>query len=100
VAEMARRFNVAPKVAVLAFPNLGASGDRLIERVRKAVQIVQERKPGLTVDSESPADTAAVPEIYSGLGTPGAAIFARDPASRLSIAWAPCRLGHCHVFSQ
>ncbi|HWR51166.1 MAG TPA: NADP-dependent malic enzyme [Bryobacteraceae bacterium] len=62
-AEMARRFNVEPRVAMLSFSNFGSTRHPLSEKVRRAVEIARSREPGLLIDGEMQADTAVVPEI-------------------------------------
>jgi len=62
-AQMAKRFNVTPRVAMLSFSNFGSTKHPLVEKVRKAVQLVKEADPELMVDGEMMADTAVTPEI-------------------------------------
>ena len=62
-AEMARRFNVEPRVAMLSFSNFGSTRHPLAEKVAKAVEIVKRRAPALMVDGEMQADTAVTPDI-------------------------------------
>ena len=64
-ADMARRFDVEPRVAMLSFSNFGSSRHPLAEKVRKAVELVRRREPGLMVDGEMQADTAVKPEIVN-----------------------------------
>jgi malate dehydrogenase (oxaloacetate-decarboxylating)(NADP+) len=62
-AEVARRFNVEPRVAMLSFSNFGSTRHALSEKVRDAVRVVKHKAPGLMVDGEMQADTAVVPEL-------------------------------------
>ncbi|MCL5745644.1 MAG: phosphate acyltransferase, partial [Acidobacteria bacterium] len=62
-AEMARRFDVEPRVAMLSFSNFGSTKHPLSEKVRLATELVKQKVPSLMVDGEMQADTAVVQEI-------------------------------------
>ncbi|MEM4658656.1 MAG: phosphate acetyltransferase [Candidatus Methanosuratincola sp.] len=64
-AEMATRFGITPRVAMLSFSNFGSTRNALSEKVRKATELVKMKAPNLMVDGEMQADTAVVPEIIN-----------------------------------
>jgi len=62
-AEVARRFHVEPRVAMISFANFGSVRHPLAEKVRRAVEIVRRRMPDLQLDGEMQADTAVTEEL-------------------------------------
>jgi len=62
-AEMARRFNITPRVAMLSFSNFGSVNQPLPHIVAEATRLVRERAPDLIVDGDMQADTAVAPEV-------------------------------------
>jgi malate dehydrogenase (oxaloacetate-decarboxylating)(NADP+) len=66
-ADAACRFDVQPRIAMLSFSNFGSTRHPFAEKVRRAVEILRERRPDLAVDGEMMADTAVVPEIIDEL---------------------------------
>jgi malate dehydrogenase (oxaloacetate-decarboxylating)(NADP+) len=62
-AEVARKFDIEPRIAFLSFSNFGSSGHPTAGKVRDAVRIARERFPEMVMDGEMQADTAVIPEI-------------------------------------
>lgn len=62
-ADFARELELEPRVAMLSFSNFGSTQHPLAHKVRRAVQIMQEKRPDIPVDGEMQADTAVVQEI-------------------------------------
>lgn len=62
-ADLARRFDIEPRIAMLSFSNFGSSRHPFAQKVAEATKIVKERAPELIIDGEMNADAAVVPEI-------------------------------------
>ncbi|MGE3276090.1 MAG: NADP-dependent malic enzyme [Vicinamibacterales bacterium] len=62
-ADVARLFDVEPRVAMLAFSSFGSVRGPLPERVAAAVALARARRPDLIIDGEMHAETALVPAI-------------------------------------
>ena len=66
-ADLARRFNVEPRAAVLSYSNFGSVDNEGTRKPRKAVEILHEDVGvEFPVDGEMQADTAVVDEILDG----------------------------------
>jgi malate dehydrogenase (oxaloacetate-decarboxylating)(NADP+) len=61
-ADMARRFNMVPKVAMLSFSNFGSARSPESIKVARATEMLKKRAPELIVEGEMQADTALMPE--------------------------------------
>lgn len=64
-ANVARAFNIQPRVAMLSFSNFGSAPYPASAKVARATQILKELAPDLVVDGEMQADTALMPEYIS-----------------------------------
>jgi malate dehydrogenase (oxaloacetate-decarboxylating)(NADP+) len=48
---------------MLSFSNFGSTRHALSDKVRRAVELVRQKAPGLMIDGEMQADTAVMPHI-------------------------------------
>jgi malate dehydrogenase (oxaloacetate-decarboxylating)(NADP+) len=62
-SETVRRFGIEPRIAMLSFSNFGSTRHPLPEKVRRAAEIVKEKRPNLVIDGEMQANTAVSPGI-------------------------------------
>ncbi len=62
-AEVARGFDIEPKVAMLSFSNFGSSNHPLVSKVQKATALVKQQEPELVVDGELQANVALDPDL-------------------------------------
>ncbi|RMD50983.1 MAG: NADP-dependent malic enzyme [Ignavibacteria bacterium] len=62
-ADTVRDFDVEPRIAMLSFSNFGSVRHPESEKVKKAVEIVNQRRPELIIDGEMQADTALQPAL-------------------------------------
>jgi malate dehydrogenase (oxaloacetate-decarboxylating)(NADP+) len=62
-ANEVRRFEVEPRIAMLSFSNFGSARSPESEKMRRAVELVRERAPGLMIDGEMQASSALTPEM-------------------------------------
>jgi len=62
-AKVVQLFDMEPRVAFLSFSNFGSVDHPFTRKVRRALEIVREQKPGLIVDGEMQGDVAVVPEV-------------------------------------
>ena len=62
-ADTAKLFGIEPRVAMIAFSNFGSTSHPATNKVRDAVKLVKQRRPGLECDGEMQADTAVLPEF-------------------------------------
>ena len=62
-ADRGREYDLEPRIAMLSFSNFGSVRHPSAEKMRKAVEIVHQRRPDLVIDGEMQADTAVVADI-------------------------------------
>ncbi len=61
-AEVARHFNMEPRIAMLSFSNFGDNEHAKARKVRQAVEILHREHGHLAVDGEMHGDVALLPE--------------------------------------
>jgi malate dehydrogenase (oxaloacetate-decarboxylating)(NADP+) len=62
-ADLAKTFDVEPRIAMLSFSNFGSSPHAQSNKVRQATELVKQLRPDLKVDGEMQADVAVVPDL-------------------------------------
>jgi len=62
-ADFVRRLSINPRVAMISFSNFGSAPHPESLKVKRAVEIVRELRPDITIDGEMQADTAVVEGI-------------------------------------
>ena len=62
-ADKVRQFDIEPRIAMLSFSNFGGTSHPFTGKVRRATEIVRQKRPDLIIDGEMQADTAVNPKI-------------------------------------
>ena len=62
-AELAREFDIEPRIAMLSFSNFGSSSHPDAKKIADAVKIVKQQAPDLIIDGEMNVDAAVVPSV-------------------------------------
>jgi malate dehydrogenase (oxaloacetate-decarboxylating)(NADP+) len=65
-AELARAFELKPRIAMLSYSNFGTDRAGSPAKVRAAVELVRARRPDLEVDGEMQVDPAVVGSVREG----------------------------------
>jgi malate dehydrogenase (oxaloacetate-decarboxylating)(NADP+) len=62
-ADLAERFGVKPRIAMLSFSNFGSTPHPDSAKVQRATELVRAQRPDLEVDGEMQADIAVSPAL-------------------------------------
>jgi malate dehydrogenase (oxaloacetate-decarboxylating)(NADP+) len=62
-ANTIRQFNVVPRIALLSYTNFGSVPGPVPDKVKKAVEVLHQNYPGLTVDGDMQANFALNNEL-------------------------------------
>ena len=62
-AEHVKRFGIDPRIALLSHGDFGSYDTESARKMRRALEILMERRPDLEADGEMQADTALSPEV-------------------------------------
>ena len=66
-ADVAARFDVEPRIAMISYSNFGSTRGVESDHMRAATELVKERRPDLTIDGEMQADIAVEPDLMAQL---------------------------------
>ncbi|MEJ7691606.1 phosphate acyltransferase, partial [Daejeonella sp.] len=58
-----KKFNIPPRIAMLAYSNFGSNDGTVPEKVRQAVKILHQKYPHIVVDGEMQANFAMNPDL-------------------------------------
>ena len=64
-ADTVKSFDVVPKLAMISFSTFGSTRHPLTEKVRRATEIVNQRRPDLVCEGELMADAAVTPNLMA-----------------------------------
>ncbi|HTN52852.1 MAG TPA: NADP-dependent malic enzyme [Anaeromyxobacter sp.] len=65
-SDLARYFEVTPRVAMLSYSTFGAAGGESPRKMREATELVRQRRPELEIDGEIQVDIATSAEVRGG----------------------------------
>lgn len=62
-SKLAKSLGVIPKIAMLSFSTHGSAKHKVVEKMRKATELVKKKKPSLIIDGELQVDAAIIPQV-------------------------------------